>query len=228
MHDKIVLITGAKGGLGTHVTQTFLAAGAKVVGVSRSIQQSDFAHPNFTAYSVDITQPRATRDLIAQVAQKFGRIDALVHVAGAFAAGKIHETDDETWDRMRDLNLSSAFYICREVIPHMRKSGGGKLIAIGSLAATEPHIGLGAYVAFKSALTVLFRTISLENQDAGITANVILPDTMDTPANRAAMPQADPSKWLQPAEVAKLALLLAQDEATEINGALLPVYARGN
>ncbi len=223
MQGKIVLITGAKGGLGTDITKAFLAAGATVAGVSRSIQQSDFAGPNFHAYSADLTQPQATRDLVAKVVEKHGRIDVLVHVAGGFAFSKIHETDDETWNKMRDLNLASGFYIAREVLKAMRKGNGGRLIAIGSLAAVEPHAGIGAYVATKSALTALYRTIALENQDKNITANVILPGTMDTPANRAAMPNADPSKWVQPADVAKVALLLAGDDAAQVNGALIPV-----
>ncbi len=223
MKGKIVLITGAKGGLGTDVTRAFLEAGASVVGVSRSIRAEDFPGPNFTAYSADITNPQATHDLVSKVVAKFGRIDALVHVAGGFAAAKVHETDDETWAKMRDLNLSSAFYISREVIKAMRESGGGRLIAIGSLAAVEPHPSLGAYAAFKTALTVLYRTIALENQDRNISANVILPGTMDTPANRAAMPSADPSKWVQPEDVAKVALLLAGDQGAQINGALIPV-----
>lgn len=223
MQGKIVLITGATGGLGTDVTKAFLEVGATVVGVSRSIRQQDFASPMFTAYSADLMQPQATSDLVVQIMAKFGRIDVLVHVTGGFAAAKIHETDDETWTRMRDLNLSSAFYVSREVLKAMRQSGGGRLIAIGSLAAVEPHAALGAYATFKSALSMLYRTIALENQDKNITANVILPGTMDTPANRAAMPEADATKWVQPAHVAKVALLLAGDEGAQINGALIPV-----
>ncbi len=223
MKGKIVLITGAKGGLGTDVTKAFLDAGATVIGVSRSIRQEDFSSPDFHAFSADITQANATRELVSQIVAKFERIDALVHVMGGFAAAKVHETDDETWTKMRDLNLSSAFYISREVIKAMRRTGGGRLIAIGSLAAVEPHASLGAYATFKSALTMLYRTIALENQDKNITANVILPGTMDTPANRVAMPDADPSKWVQPADVVKVALLLAGDQGALINGALIPV-----
>jgi NAD(P)-dependent dehydrogenase (short-subunit alcohol dehydrogenase family) len=223
MQGKIVLITGAKGGLGTDITKAFLDSGATVVGVSRSIQQTDFASLNFGAYPADITQPQPTRELVAKVIAKYGRIDVLVHVMGGFAAGKIHETDDETWARMSDLNLSSAFYISREVISRMRGAGGGRLIAIGSLAAVEPHAGIGAYVATKTALTALYRTIALENSDKNITANVILPGTMDTPTNRKAMPNADTSKWVQPADVAKVVVLLAGDSGAQINGALIPI-----
>jgi NAD(P)-dependent dehydrogenase (short-subunit alcohol dehydrogenase family) len=150
----------------------------------------------------------------------------LVHVMGGFAFAKIHQTDDETWNKMRDLNYNSGFYIAREVILSMRATGGGRIIAIGSLAATEPHPGLGAYMASKTALAALFRTIAIENADVGITSNVILSDTMDTPANRAAMPKADPKKWVQPADVAKIALFLAGDQAAQISGAMIPVYGR--
>jgi len=105
----------------------------------------------------------------------------------------------------------------------MRRQKYGRIIAIGSLAAVEPHTSLGAYESFKAALVMLFRTIALENQDAGITSNIILPGTMDTPANRAAMPNADPAKWLPPADVAELALLLANDENGVVNGAAIPI-----
>ncbi|HEU5402282.1 MAG TPA: SDR family NAD(P)-dependent oxidoreductase [Terriglobales bacterium] len=223
MKDKVVLITGANGGLGTEVTKAFLATVATVIGVARSIRQEDFPGTNFHAFSADLTQVQPTRDLVSHLVVKFGRIDVLVHVMGGFAAAKIHDTDDQTWTRMQDLNLSSAFYISREVIKVMRQSRGGRLIAIGSLAAVEPHAAVGAYATFKSALTMLYRTIALENQDKNITANVILPGTMDTPANRAAMPGADPSKWVQPADVAKVALMLAGDAGAQINGALIPV-----
>jgi NAD(P)-dependent dehydrogenase (short-subunit alcohol dehydrogenase family) len=226
MQGKVVLITGAKGGLGTDVTQAFLAAGATVIGTSRSIKQSDFPPPNFTAISADITQSASTRDLIAGILERFKRIDVLVHVMGGFAAAKVHETDDETWKKMLDLNTTSGFNIAREVVRSMRTTGGGRITAIGSLAATEPHPGIGAYVASKTALTALFRTVALENVDSGITSNIILPGTMDTAANRAAMPAADPSKWVQPADVARIALFLASDEAAQISGAVIPVYGR--
>ena len=223
MAGRIVLVTGANGGLGTSITEAFLQAGMQVAGVSRSISDSDFKDPNFHAYAADITQPQPTRDVVQKIIAQFGRIDILVHVAGGFAAARVHETDDATWNKMRDLNLSSGFYVAREVIPVMRKQKFGRIVAIGSLAAVEPHAALGAYASFKSALAMLFRTIAIENQGAGITSNVILPGTMDTPANRAAMPKADPSKWVQPADVAKLVLWLIRDDAAQVNGALLSI-----
>ena len=154
----------------------------------------------------------------------FGGLDVLVHVMGGFAGGRtVAETDDATWDQMRDLNLSSAFYTFRAAIPYLRKSGSGRIVAIGSLSAAEPHAGLGAYVTFKSALTMLVRTVALENRDAGLMANVVLPGTMDTPANRKSMPNADFSKWVQPQDVAELVLSLSDRQGRHVTGVAVPI-----
>lgn len=228
MNERIVLITGAKGGLGTFVTQRFLGTGATVIGASRSIAQEDFPAANFAAQSVDFTKVSDVNKLLTWVIERYGRLDVLVHVLGAFAGGtSVAETDDATWEAMRDLNLSSAFYVLRAAIPHLRKSGAGRIVAIGSLAAAEPHAGLAAYVTFKSALLSLVRTVALENKDAGVTANVVLPGTMDTPANRKAMPKADFAKWLQPADVADTVLWLADQRAATVTGAAIPIEGQG-
>ena len=224
MNNKVVLITGAKGSLGSFVTQRFLATGATVVGISRSISQADFPEANFVALPVDFTKAGAAGKAVESVVSRFGRLDALVHLLGGFAGGQtLAETDDATWEQMCDLNLTSAFYVLRAVIPHLRKSGKGRIIAIGSLTAAEPHAGLGAYVTFKAALTMLVRTVASENKDAGLTANVVLPGTMDTPTNRKSMPGADFSKWVQPGDVADLVLWLAGDRAAHITGTAIPV-----
>ena len=227
MKNKAVLITGANGGLGSSITKTFLAAGASVTGVSNRISADEFAQPNFTAVAADLTNASAANDVVHSVMKREGRLDILIHVLGGFAGGKsVAETDDATWEQMRDLNLSSAFYVLRAAIPHLRKSGHGRIVAIGSLAASDPHAGLAAYVTFKSALVSLVRTVALENRDAGMTANLILPDTMDTPGNRRAMPNADPGKWVATQDVADLALWLADDRAAHVNGTAIPIVAK--
>jgi NAD(P)-dependent dehydrogenase (short-subunit alcohol dehydrogenase family) len=224
MNNKVVLITGAKGGLGSFVTQRFLATGATVVGTSRSISQADFPEANFVALPVDFTKAGAAGRAVESVVSRFGRLDALVHLLGGFAGGQtVAETDDATWEQMCDLNLTSAFYVLRAAIPHLRKSGKGRIIAIGSLTAVEPHAGLGAYVTFKAALTMLVRTVASENKDAGLTANVVLPGTMDTPTNRKSMPGADFSKWVRPDDVADLVLWLADDRAAHITATAILV-----
>ena len=229
MSERVVFITGAKGGLGSFITERFLATGAKVVGASRSISQQDFPLPNFAALPVDFTKAATVTSAVNSVADRYGRLDVLVHVVGAFAGGKsVAETDDATWEQMRDLNLTSAFYTLRAAIPHLRKSGTGRIVAIGSLTAVEPRAGLAAYITFKAALAMLVRTVALENRDAGVTANVVLPGTMDTPANRKAMPTADFSKWLPPSEVADLVLWLADERAGHITGTTIPIDGAGS
>jgi NAD(P)-dependent dehydrogenase (short-subunit alcohol dehydrogenase family) len=222
--DKVVLITGANGGLGSSITTAFLATTATVVGASTAISASGFPQPNFVPLPCDLTTTEGANNAVQSVIARLGRLDVLVHTVGGFAGGpSIADTDDATWNQMRDLNLNSAFYLLRAAIPHLRKSGSGRIIAIGSLAAARPHAGLGAYVTFKSALAMLIQTIALENKDAALTANVILPDTMDTPANRKSMPEADFSKWLQPADVANLVLTLADERSQNITGVAIPI-----
>jgi NAD(P)-dependent dehydrogenase (short-subunit alcohol dehydrogenase family) len=225
LNDKVALVTGANGGLGNFVTEAFLGAGATVIGVARSIQPSAFADPRFAAMPADLSKGEATKEMIDIAIQRFEKIDMLVHVMGGFAGGElIDDTDDATWDKMMNLNLRSAFNICRAVLPHMRKVKRGRVIAIGASSAVEPKAYLSAYCASKAGLVSLMRTVALEGKDDGITANVILPGTMDTPANRTDSPSADFSKWVPPAKVASLALWLASEEASQISGALIPVY----
>jgi NAD(P)-dependent dehydrogenase (short-subunit alcohol dehydrogenase family) len=183
---KVVLITGANGGLGTAVTNSFLEAGARVAGVAKKIQNSDFPQPNFVAYPAELGNAGAARAVASAVIEKWERIDALVHLVGAFTGGKsVAETDDEILEQMLEANLRTAFHMFRAVLPQMRKQNHGLIL--------------------------------------GISANVILPGTMDTPANRAAMPGADPAKWVQPAQVASLLVHLATDLASQISGAVIPV-----
>src|SRR6201993_4500520 len=224
MKGKVVLVTGANGGLGTYVTQAFLDAGATVVGTSRKIQQSDFNNPNFTAIAAEISTREGAKGLVDQVVARFGKLDVLAHTVGGFAGGQsIADTDDATFQRMFDLNLNCVFHILRAAVPPLRKTGTGRIIAIGSRAALEPGAGVGAYSASKAAMVSLIRIVALENRDAGLTANVILPGTMDTPANRKSIPNADFSKWVRPSTVAGLITWLASDAGKTINGSVIPM-----
>jgi NAD(P)-dependent dehydrogenase (short-subunit alcohol dehydrogenase family) len=225
MTGKVVMITGANGGLGASVTRALLDAGAMVVGVSRHIQQSDFKDPGFVALAAEISSAQGAKNAVESIMTRFGKLDVVVHTVGGFAGGpSIVDTDDATWQRMFDVNLHSAFYLLRAVIPPLRKSGSGRLIAIGSRAALEPGPGVCAYSASKAALVSLIRTAALENKDSGMTANTLLPGTIDTLPNRKAMPGADFSKWVRPEAIASLIVWLAGDGGREINGAAIPVY----
>jgi NAD(P)-dependent dehydrogenase (short-subunit alcohol dehydrogenase family) len=225
MQGKVVLVTGANGGLRAYVTQAFLDAGATVIGTSRKIKQPDFSSPSFTALPAEISSREGAQGLVDEVAARFGRLDVLAHTVGGFAGGlSIAETDEETLQRMLDLNLNSVFHILRATIPALRQTGNGRIIAIGSRAALEPGSGVGAYSASKAAMVSLIKTVALENKNAGLTANVVLPGTMDTPANRRSMPNADFSKWVRPSTVASLIAWLAGDAGKDVNGAVIPVY----
>src|SRR5437899_2065300 len=128
MKDKIVFITGAKGGLGSVITQTFLKQGAQVIGASRHISSADFTEPTFEAAVIDFTNTEQVREAVAKIVARHGRIDVLVHVVGGFAGGQsIATTTDDTWNQMRDMNLTSAFYVLRETLPHLRKSKNARI-----------------------------------------------------------------------------------------------------
>ena len=228
MPGKIALVTGASGGLGTHVTNALLDAGFLVTGLAPKIGPQDFDHPHFTALPARLNSLDEARKAVETVIAHFGKIDLLAHTVGGFAGGQsVAETDDATFQRMFDMNLNSSLHILRAVIPHMRAARSGRIVAIGSRAAESPGALVGAYSASKAALVSLIRTVAIENKDAGITANVILPGTIDTPANRAAMPKADVSQWVTPESIASLIVWLAGDGAKDVTGAVIPVYGKG-
>lgn len=227
LSQQVVLITGAKGGLGTVVTRACLDAGAIVVGSSRTIADSDFAHERFTGMAADIADADAAVRLADGVVARFGRIDALLHVAGGFAGGApLHEIDDATWDSMMGLNARAALHVLRAAIPHMRRAGKGRIVAIGSRAGVEPAANIAAYSASKAALVSLVKTAALENRELGITANVILPGTIDTEANRKFDATAGNGTWIAPERLAALAVFLISDAGAQITGTAIPMYGR--
>jgi NAD(P)-dependent dehydrogenase (short-subunit alcohol dehydrogenase family) len=226
MRDKVVLITGATGGLGTSVTAAFRNAEARVAAVDRS--PSVQASERFVSFAADLSTLDGARGAVEAVAARWGQVDVLVHLVGGFAGGSsVADTDEAVFARMIDINLRTAFYMFRAIIPRMRTKGSGRILAIGSRAAVEPSPKSGVYAASKAALVSLVRTVASENGDRGISANVVLPGTMDTPANRTAMPSADFSQWVPTAQVADLLLYLAGDGASSVNGAVIPIYGGG-
>lgn len=225
LSNKVILVTGANGGLGNAVTLALLDAGAAVVGTSRKIAANEFPNANFTGIAGDISSLASAQQIVDQALSRHGRLDALVHLVGGFAGGKsIIETDDQTLQRMFDMNFHCVFHVLRATLPALRASGNGRIVAIGSRAAVDPGPGVGAYSASKAAMVSLIRTAAAENKDTGVTANAILPGTMDTPANRAAMKEADFARWVQPASVASLVVWLASDAGKDVTGAVIPVY----
>lgn len=213
-----VLVTGASGGLGTAVVEQFLSEGQTVIGVARSWRTPD---SRFQQIAADLTDAAAA----GRAAGEAGAVDVLAHVLGGFAGGApVARTDGDTWDRMMNVNLRSAFLVFRAVLPGMLERGSGRIVAVGSKGGVDPVPGLSAYGVSKAGLLYLVRTLALELKGTGVTANVVLPSTIDTQANHAAMPTADSKKWVPPASIAKVVSWLASGDARDVNGAAIPVY----
>ena len=198
-----------------------------VWGILGSSLPSGIVDPNFATVAADLTAPAEAEAAVRKVIEASGKIDVLLHLTGGFAGGKpVAETDDAAWDRMLSLNLHTAIYMARAVLPHMLAAGRGRIVAIGSRTGVEPAAGLSAYGVSKAALIALLRTIAVEVRNSGVTANIVLPSVIDTTTNRAASPGADFSKWVQPVSIARLLLFLASGDAADINGAVIPIYGR--
>src|SRR5512143_2952102 len=217
-----VLITGANGGLGTAVCQEVVAAGAKVIGVARAWKQS----APFTTISADVTTADGCESTVKQ-ALEHGPLDALVHLVGGFAGGSpVAETSDQTWDSVMNINLRAAFCCMRAALKSMQAAGRGRIVAVGTRMAVEPSPNFAAYAVSKAALVALVKNVAAEGKAFGVTANIVLPSTIDTPANRAAMPKADFSRWVAPESIAKLIAFLVSDAAADTSGAVIPIYGR--
>jgi NAD(P)-dependent dehydrogenase (short-subunit alcohol dehydrogenase family) len=221
---KTVLITGASGNLGEPVVLAFQAAGAFVAGTARQLTALQHVHLPIAA---DLSTRAGVQQAIGAVLDARGSLDVLVHLMGGFAAdGPVGSTSEDTWDRMMSLNARSAFLLFRETVPHLVQAGKGRVIAVGSRAGIDCPGGLSAYAASKAALHALVQSVANETRHKGVTVNAVLPSTIDTAANRAAMPSADPAKWVAPASIASLLVWLASDESRDVNGALIPIYGR--
>lgn len=215
-----VLVTGASGGLGPAVVEAFLSAGAEVAGVARSWTGQD---PRFKRIQADLSRAEECRRAVEDA----GEPDVLAHVMGGFAGGRsVAETDEAEWDQMMNINLRSAFLMFRAALPAMLRKNHGRIVVIGSRVGVEPAATLSAYGVSKAGLVHLVRTLALELKETGVTANIIMPSTIDTEANRRAMPKADFSRWVRPESIARIVVWLASDEARDVNGAVVPVYGR--
>ncbi len=177
------------------------------------------------AHDTDLTQEEAVAEMVAHVLQRYGRIDGLVNIAGGFHSGEpVHETPLEIWDRMLGINALTTFLTSRAVLPHMIAQGYGKVVNIGGRVALEGKKNMAAYSVSKTAVLRLTESMSAEVKGHGINVNCVLPGTIDTPANRQAMPNADFSRWVQPEALADVILFLLSDAARAIHGAAIPVY----
>ena len=232
--DRVVIVTGAAGNLGSAVAHAFQAAGANLVLVDRKPDRLPSLFPELdglpdclVAAPVDLTDEGSVREMVDQVLERFGRVDVLVNAAGGWRGGKpVHETSLDTLDLMLNLNARSVFIASRAVVPSMLDRGSGKLVNVAARAALGAAARNGAYSASKSAVVRLTETMAAELKHEGINVNCVLPGTIDTPQNRQAMPKADHDRWVPPEAIAGVILFLASDAAWPVSGAAIPVYGR--
>ena len=228
--ERVVMVTGAAGNLGSAVANAFEQAGATLILVDRAQDRLPHLFPHldasqhFLATSVDLTDASAVQDVTAQALERLGRIDVLANVAGGFRAGKaVHETPPELWDFMLNLNARTVLITGKAVIPHMIEQGYGKIVNVAARAALEGKRKMAAYSASKSAVMRLTESMAAELKNNGLNANCVLPSTIDTPQNREAMPNADYSRWVKPEAIADVILFLASEAARALQGVAIPV-----
>lgn len=232
MNDRpVVLVTGGAGNLGRSVCESLLDTGARVAvplyktDAKDSLDALAREHPDslFT-FALDLTTERGADEAVRQTREWAGRLDAVAHLVGAWFGGMpLAETPVEGWDRMMDLNLKSSFLVARAAIPALLEQGGGPLVFIGSRGARESKRGHAAYAVAKTGVCVLAEAIAEEYGGRGIRAHAVLPGTIDTEANRRAMPDADRSGWTPPKRIAELVRALVLQQREEPNGAAVPV-----
>jgi NAD(P)-dependent dehydrogenase (short-subunit alcohol dehydrogenase family) len=223
----VYVVTGATGALGSAVVSALLAEGARVAAPHRSATEPAAlralaAADRLFLGQADVGEAGQAERFMGEVANAFGRLDGLAAVAGAYAgAGPLEKAPLDEWRTMMDANLETAFAACRAALPHLLKTGG-RIVTVASRTAQDGGANAAAYAVSKAGVIALTRAIALENKDRGVRANCVLPATIDTPDNRAAMPKADFSKWTPPSAIAGLIAFLLSPRSAPLTGGLLP------
>jgi NAD(P)-dependent dehydrogenase (short-subunit alcohol dehydrogenase family) len=225
---QTVMITGAAGNLGQAVSAAFAAADANLVLIDlnedalRKVTTAGAA--DVLRQRVDLSDPASIAASVDAAVARFGRIDALCNLAGGFHMGeKAHQIPADKWNFMMELNAGSVLRMSHAVVPHMLKAGAGRIVNIGAYSALGGKAEMGAYVASKSAVIRLTETMAAELRSSNINVNCVLPSIIDTPQNRAAMPKADPARWVAPEALADVLIFLCSSAARAIHGAAIPV-----
>jgi NAD(P)-dependent dehydrogenase (short-subunit alcohol dehydrogenase family) len=226
-----VIVTGGTGALGRALVLQLLERGARVAvpyrgeGEWQALQAEAAAGAALSGAVADLTDPAGARTFVEEAAARLGVLDGVALAAGGWAGGKrFDEAPEDEWARMQGTNLETVVRVCRAALPHLRKQGGS-VVAVGSRAAETGGAGMAAYAVSKVAVHAFVRVLADENRDLGVRFNAVLPGTIDTPANRRAMPDADPSKWTSPEAIARVIVFLLSPESAPTTGALVPVDA---
>ena len=227
---RTVVITGAAGFLGQAVAAAFDAAGADLVLVDVDAAKLNERYPGSDRHLVaatDLLERDGGQRVVDAALERFGRIDVVCNIAGGFRMGEtVHETTDETWDFLFGINVRTMLNMVRAAVPAMLSQGGGRIVNVAAFAAQKGAPMMGAYCAAKSVVVRLTESMAAELRDRNINVNCVMPTIIDTPVNRADMPDADPAKWVAPADLAQAIVFLASDAARAIHGAAVPVTAR--
>jgi NAD(P)-dependent dehydrogenase (short-subunit alcohol dehydrogenase family) len=226
--NDVVMITGATGNLGRAVANAFARRNASLCLLVRELVDLEPLRregaADVLACPADLMDAKTIEAAVATAVKRFGRIDVLCNIAGGFAMGEaVHEIDAKTWSHMMELNAGSVLRVSHAVVPQMLAQKSGRIVNVGAYAALSGKAQMGAYIASKSAVIRLTESMAAELRDQGINVNCVLPSIIDTPENRAAMPKADPRKWVAPEALADVILFLASPAARAIHGAAIPV-----
>lgn len=223
MSDRVIAITGGHGVLGRAVVEAALTEGLKVAVIDHA------THPApegvLEVGGVDLTDPAQAERAVAAVVDRFGRLDALLNIAGGFVWQTVDDAEP-AWDRMHALNVTTALNASRATLGHLKGSPEGRIVNVGSAAALKAGAGMGAYGAAKAGVHALTQALAEELKDTSVTVNAVLPSIIDTPANRQDMPKADPAQWVAPTDLAAVILFLASPASRAMTGALVPVTGR--
>jgi NAD(P)-dependent dehydrogenase (short-subunit alcohol dehydrogenase family) len=221
MQGKVVVVTGAFGVLGVAVSERARAMGARTVAVDYASAPANLRTDPLVLGGVDLSKSEDAAAAMARVRENAGRIDALLNIAGGFVWATLEDSDEAAWERMHRINLKTTVSASRAALPHLIESGGA-IVNVGAFGALKANAGFGAYAASKAGVHKLTESLA-EEMKGKVRVNAVLPSILDTEQNRRDMPKADPSKWVQPDDLAKVMLFLASDDARAITGALIPV-----
>jgi NAD(P)-dependent dehydrogenase (short-subunit alcohol dehydrogenase family) len=226
--DATVLVTGGTGGLGGAVTASFLAAGWRVVVPTREpIGQGTAQREGLELVPADLLEPSSVAEVVGVAVGGPAPLRAVANLVGGYAGGpRVHETEPGDFDRQLTLNLRPTFLVTRAALPHLVDAGGGALVYVSARAAVRPFAGAAGYITAKAAVLAFAQAVAVEYRADGIRANTVLPSVIDTPANRSAMPDADHSRWVPPAQIAAVIRFLCSEESAPTSGAAVPVYGR--
>jgi NAD(P)-dependent dehydrogenase (short-subunit alcohol dehydrogenase family) len=225
LSGKRIAVTGAGGALGSAMVREALKSGARVAAIDRSDLTQHSLEGAVLVGGVDLTQPQETQRALATAAQRLEGLDGLVNIAGAFRWEKIAGGSSEVWDQLYAVNLRTAVNASRAALPFLTHQGG-RIVNVGAMAAAHAGAGMGAYAASKAGVVRLTEALAEELKDQGVTVNVVLPSTIDTPANRTDMPTADFTRWVTAEALAGVIIFLLSDAASVITGASIPVAGR--